>query len=168
MMISMNCVAQRFVCVGLFLLVTAFSTVCRADDLAIETYEFEWKVAKSGECTLLVVKDQDKTVVRLRGRSIQQLTLTDDEATELGKVLATSAEVNKKLKGTKEASESSKVGDINVKFMTSKEGTFMVGIAKGRSVANTVIMQRDDAILFAPHLSKSKQMVELVNKKINP
>jgi hypothetical protein len=151
--------------------VTAVLTIAaNADDgnLSIDTYDFEWIVAKSGESKLIVSKDQDKTRIVIRS-SFESFGMSATEGAALGPVISKTSEMAKKLKGSTGKTETVKAGQLDAEFMTSKDGTFYVRIVRPNNFGgDSLLLDRDAAIAFSAHLKKSKQMVELVDAKINP
>ena len=150
-------------CAAVFVLV---ASVAGAEEFSIDSFRFEWKIAAVGESTLSLEKTQDGTrvVISTSGGS---LSMTSAEAAEVGIVLGKTGEFSKSLRGSIDKSETVKAGELAVKFFTSKDGTFGVYVSRpGRAFARGILLDRDAAILFGPHLKKAVQMRKFLDDKI--
>ena len=154
----------------MFVLLSGFfvpGNVGGEEDFSIDSYEFEWKVATVGDANLKIVKTDETTRVSISTNN-GSLRLSPDAAAQIGNALAKTAEMAKKLKGTSDKSEKVKAGDYVVDFSTSADGRFSAYVSRPGQVFQSVMLDRETAIAFSPHLKKSKAMAAYVDKKINP
>lgn len=138
-----------------------------AQDITIEDYTFVWSVAKNGEQALEVVKDPEKTVVRLRSE-FNVIDMTAADAVALGKVLAETGKHADALKG-KDATASAKTKNHTVQFVNSPTAGFLVVLTENRQFAfGSVGLDRKGSLAFAKELQRADKLVELVDRKIRP
>ena len=150
-------------CAAVFVLV---ASVASAQEFSIDSFRFEWRVAAVGESTLTLEKTQDATrvVISTSGGS---LSMTSAEAAELGIALGKTAEFAKRFKGSIDKSETVKAGELAVKFFTSTDGAFGVYVSRpGRAFSRGILLDREAAISFGPHLKKSVEMQKFLDHKI--
>lgn len=149
----------------LAILAFALSSVAAAEEFAIDQFTFAWTVDSIGDNQLMVVKDDNKTVVRVWDAK-DPATMTPDDAVSVGKTLKRTDEVWKKLLNKPmDETETVKISDkLNVVFFKSKAG-FFVSLEQGDG---TVLLDRKAANRFAPHLLKSVEMAKFVDEKIKP
>lgn len=158
---------MRLISVCLLFVLAVSSIVC-GEEFSIDRFEFDWKLAKSGDTSLILRKDEDTIRVAMLGR-IHSLSMTPEEAVEAGAALAQTPEMSTKLKGSKGKSERVKAGKHIVSFQTTDEGSFFVSLRRDEQFSiSSVILNREDAIAFAPYLKKAKAMAEHLDKAVQP
>lgn len=151
-----------------FCFVFLFAKTLSGGEYAIDSYQFDWKLANSGEASLILRKDEDSTRV-LIGKSLTTLSMTPEEVIEVGTVLAGTTEISKSMKGSKGKSERIKAGKHIVTFQTTDQGSFFVSVNRDERFAlRTLILDREDALAFVPHLKKAKEMAAYLEKVIDP
>jgi len=153
----------------LIALCLATGRVCNAaDDFTVDTYDFDWKVSKSGDMRLVFRKDEDSTRVIIGGQ-LQTMSMTPDEAAEVGAAFAQTSEMSAKLKGSKGKTERVKAGKHVVTFQTTDEGSFFLSLRRDEQFSiGSVILNREDALVFVPHLRKAKEMAAFLEKAVEP
>ncbi len=139
-----------------------------AQEFKLDNWEFDWKLQKIGDKSLIIRKDAESTRVII-GASIHALSMTPEEAVIVGKTLKQTTDKAKNMKGTKGKSERAIAGKHVVTFQTTDEGSFFVSIRKDErfSIAS-VILDREDAIAFAPLLVEAKDRASYLDKEVTP
>jgi len=144
------------------------SSVEAADDFSIDSWEFDWKVAESGDCRLVLHKDPKSITVMLRGQ-FRGIDLAPEDAEAVGRGLSKTPEMVKSLNGTRRKREVVTAGKYSISFSTSDTGTFHASIRLDEGLAsNSITLSREQALDIAPYLVKSKAMVAHLDKMIDP
>lgn len=142
----------------------------QSDEFAVENFDFDWTVVKSGEAELQVHKDAEKTVIVLRegGVARDSLWLTPADAEAIGKALEGVDSAYTAMRASKEeASKDVAVASHVVTFRYSKQYGFSVTVrSKERLSLSSISLNREAAKAFTPHLQKAKAMAAFVDKKI--
>lgn len=145
-----------------------FCAPALADDFAISSFQFDWKIAKSGDSSLIMRKDEDSVTAILRS-DLHALFLPPEDAVEVGIAMGKTDEMWKALKGTKSTSKSLDAGKFRVSFFTGDSGSFYVNVERAeRFSIERVTLDREEANAFFPHLRRAKKMADFLDKAIEP
>lgn len=147
----------------LFLIILlVFSSTSYAEDFVIDEYSFSWSLIREYNLFMTVHKQEDAQYISLQNRS-PGFRLSGEECVLVSKKLNMIDyyfDMFKKKEGTDVVKVSN---DTNITYSGGKHG-FKVVISVGMT---DVSMNRKSAIKVRELLSKGKELLDFVDKKIN-
>jgi len=142
----------------------------RQEQFVVEKFNFDWFVAEAGEAKLMVNKTHETTriVIIEGGLSGDILWLVPEEAESVGNALADTDRYFASMRNAEfDTSKELDAGRYTVRFHFSKEHGFSVTVAKKeRFGGRSILLARETANAFRPHLLKATSMASFIDNRI--
>lgn len=140
-----------------------------APTFEIKDWEFRWTAAKAGDAQVLVIKSQDRLVMRLV-EGTDSLTLTPAEAAAIGAALSTAEDYRERLRSRgAEGADSLEVVGHAITFNLDAKYGFSVRVRPAARFSFTSIaLDADQAVTLGPILVHAEAMAKYVDERIKP